>query len=117
MTRLAIVGSREFTDYERFCLVVDGYHAFEASEIVSGGARGTDTMAERYAFERNIPIKVHVAEWNVHGKSAGPIRNQKIVDDADEMIAFVNKHSIGTFDSIRRATKKGIPVVMETIEE
>lgn len=112
---VAIVGSREFTDYARFCAFVDGLE-LQIDGIVSGGARGTDTLAERYALERNIPITVHVAEWDKHGKAAGMMRNQKIVDDADEMIAFVNKHSIGTFDSIRRATKKGIPVVMERID-
>jgi hypothetical protein len=44
-------------------------------EIVSGGARGTDTFAERWAKENNILIKIFKANWDMYGKSAGYIRN------------------------------------------
>ncbi len=46
------------------------------SEIVSGGCRGADEMGETWAKLRNIPVKVFEAKWKLHGKKAGPIRNQ-----------------------------------------
>jgi len=105
----AIVGSRDFTDYALFKSIVDWYLP-QMTGVVSGGARGADTLAERYAREQNIPLTVHNAEWNLHGKKAGYLRNKLIVRDADHMIAFLVSNSKGTQHSIDLAHDKGIPV-------
>ena len=79
--------------------------------LVSGGARGVDKMAERAASEFGVPIEVYPANWKRHGKRAGFLRNQTIVDRADELLAFFGKaRTPGTSDTIRRAVAKGIPV-------
>ena len=99
--KLAIVGSRNFEDYSLLCKILKKYE--NISEIVSGGARGADTLAEKYAHDNNIKMKVFKAEWNKWGKRAGPIRNKKIWEYADEGIAFWEPTCRGTKHSIEMA--------------
>jgi hypothetical protein len=106
--KLAIVGSRNFTDYKRLSRIVDKVKG-QITLIVSGGARGADTLGERYAKERAIPYLIFPANWDKYGKKAGVLRNQDIVDNADVMIAFLVPESKGTRDSIKKARVKGIP--------
>lgn len=116
---LAIVGYRNFYDYEKFSEVVSGYiqmlrtqHGnIHISKIVSGGCRGTDEMAERYAREHNITLEVHHADWDKHGRAAGPIRNKKIVDNSDIVIAFLHDESKGTKHTIEYARSKNKKVL------
>lgn len=71
-----VVGSRDFNDYFLMCKVLD--HLLQNKKyvvIVSGGAKGADKLAERYANERGYRLNVYPADWNRHGKSAGYKRN------------------------------------------
>lgn len=114
MTTLAIVGSRYWTDYAAFLEAIHP-HAILSATIVSGGAPGVDTMAERFAFEFRKDVVVHNPEARANGLSftaAAHRRNQLIVDQADRMIAMPGPKSKGTYDAIRRAQKKGIPIVV-----
>jgi hypothetical protein len=106
---LAIVGSRTCSNYERVKRIVDSVHT-PITGIVSGGARGADTLAEAYAIERDIPIEIIRPDWDRYGKSAGIRRNADIVERADAMIAFWDGRSRGTANSIERAKRKGIPI-------
>ena len=101
---LAIIGSRTFTDYDRLVTICD---SLEITGIVSGGARGADSLAEKYAKERNIPLTVIPADWEKYGRSAGFIRNTYIVEKADEVLAFWDGKSPGTKHSIELAKKLG----------
>jgi hypothetical protein len=115
---LAIVGSRSYHDYQQFCKMMDylikTYDILnDVDEVVSGGAPGVDTLAERWTKERNSNIKLEFlkftafnADWSL-GKRAGPIRNQKIVDKMTHMVALPSSGSTGTRDSIRKAAKAG----------
>ena len=107
--KLAIVGSRDFTDYRRLSRIIDKVKG-EITLIVSGGARGADTLGERYAKEKAIPYLIFPANWDKYGKQAGILRNQDIVDNADAMVAFLAPESKGTRDSIKRAQAKNIPI-------
>jgi hypothetical protein len=111
MINIAIVGSRTFYQYEYLCEITDGVvHSFESDEIsiISGGARGADSLAERYAAERGYPLIVFNADWGLHGKSAGYKRNVQIVEAADYLIAFWQNGSPGTKHSIDLAYDRGI---------
>ena len=56
-------------------------------------------------------METHPADWSTHGRAAGPIRNQQMVDrGADICLAFPTSSSIGTWDCVRRAKAAGIPV-------
>ena len=99
---LAIIGSREFDDYDLLKQSVEELirNGHEIEEIVSGGAMGADSLGARYANENNIPLTVFRAEWNKYGKSAGPKRNKLIVDHCDMVLAFWDGESRGTKHSL-----------------
>jgi predicted Rossmann fold nucleotide-binding protein DprA/Smf involved in DNA uptake len=115
MFRVAIVGSRNVTDYlfvkEKFfeLLRAEGKSPKEV-EIVSGGARGVDSLAYRLAKELGLSIKIHFPDWKRFGRKAGLLRNSKIVADADVVLAVYTSESKGTWDTIRKARRKGIRV-------
>lgn len=111
--KLAIVGSRDFNDYEFLKKILDYHRTAQndpCTQIISGGARGADTLAKRYAAEHDIPIKEFIPNWDVHGKSAGFLRNEQIVEACDELIVFWNGMSRGTKHSMTLAEEAGKPV-------
>jgi hypothetical protein len=107
--KLGVVGSRTFHDYDKLKLVLSEKIPFV---LVSGGAEGADSLAERFADENKLEKIIHLPNWNKEGKAAGFIRNAQIVEDCDELIAFWDGVSRGTRDTIRKARKKGIPVTI-----
>lgn len=113
--KLAIVGSRNFTDYDLFRNVVSTLDLSNVSEIVSGGAAGADSLASRFASEIGIPVTEFLPDWSL-GRAAGPIRNKKIVEASNALLAFWDGKSPGTKSSIEMARKKGIPVHVVTVE-
>ena len=101
--KLAIVGSRDVT-------VSDiGRYISNAEEIVSGGAVGVDCCAAEYAKQNGIKITVFLPQYELHGRAAPIIRNKKIVDYSDKIIAFWNGSSKGTLSVIKYAQKIGKP--------
>ncbi len=112
--KLAIIGSRTFNNYEILKEEVSKFvNPNEISLIVSGGAKGADTLGERYAKEHNIDTKIFLADWNKYGKSAGFIRNHDIIKNCDSVIAFWDGKSKGTAHSLNIATKnnKNIKII------
>jgi hypothetical protein len=101
--KVAVVGSREFEDYD---LLSQTLNELEITEIISGGARGADSLAEKYAKEKGISFKVFQPEWHVHGKSAGFVRNVFIIEAAETVVAFWDGKSKGTYHSIELARKR-----------
>ncbi len=107
--KLAIVGSRNFTDYNKFLDIVQKYFREEIDEIISGGAYGADSLAYRFAKNWKIPFQEFTPNWEKYGKKAGIIRNQKIVDRADIVIAFWDGFSKGTKDTLNKAEQSKKP--------
>jgi hypothetical protein len=106
--KLGIVGCLDFADYEKLCSEVDSFLE-EIGEpclaVVSGGAKGADTLGRKYAEEHGLEMIEHLPEWKKYGRAAGPIRNKLIVDDADAVIAFWDNQDKGTQSTIN-LTKK-----------
>lgn len=102
--KMGIIGSRTFTNYQFMREILD---SFPFSEIVSGGAKGADSLARRYAEEKNISITEILPEWEKYGKSAGFKRNKLIIGQSDAIIAFWDGKSKGTAHSIRLAKEVG----------
>lgn len=79
---------------------------------------GADSLADFLAERMGLPVERHPADWDTHGKSAGPIRNQQMVDlGADVCLAFPLPDSRGTRHCMAAAERAGIPVrVFEHLE-
>lgn len=106
--KVGIVGSRYYNNYREFKdKILEIYKPESIGEIVSGGCRGTDMMAERFGREFGIKIKIFEANWDKYGKSAGPKRNKEIVSYSDFIIAFLAKNSEGTKNTIEACIKTG----------
>jgi hypothetical protein len=106
---VAVIGSRDFKDYEK---VKQTLSKLNITLIVSGGAKGADTLGERYADEHNIPKKIFLPDWEKHGKVAGFLRNTDIINEAELIVAFWDGHSKGTKDSINKAEKQGKKIII-----
>lgn len=89
--KLAIIGSRNLI-VENF----DTYIPENTTEIVSGGARGIDTCAAKYAETNGIKLTVFLPEYNLYGKSAPLKRNLSIITYSDCVLAFWDGKSRGT---------------------
>ena len=102
--KIAVVGSRNYPDLQ----LVDNYVRTEivakGHTVVTGGARGVDKAAEHAAGNA---CEVFKANWRLHGRAAGPIRNKLIVDTADKVVAFYDGKSRGTWHSMSLAKDAG----------
>lgn len=107
--RLAIIGSRTFANYNFAEMWIDSMLNFTCDRdagievIISGGASGADTLAEKYADKHNIEKEIYLPDWYRFGKQAAFIRNKQIIDNCDMVLAFWDGQSKGTKDSIVRA--------------
>lgn len=112
--KVIVAGSRDIVDYEivKSAIVSSG---FQITEIVSGGARGVDTLGERYAKENNIPFVVFPAKWDLYGKKAGYLRNIQMSEYADGLIAVWDGVSKGTGHMIHIAMKNDLEVYIRRI--
>ena len=104
--KLAIVGSREFTDYDLLCREVAKIQETQTIDlIVSGGAKGADTLAKKFAAKNRIPLMEFLPDYSRYGRGAPLQRNTLIVQNADWVLAFVTPTSKGTWDTIRKAER------------
>jgi predicted Rossmann fold nucleotide-binding protein DprA/Smf involved in DNA uptake len=104
--KLAIVGSRNFDDYALLNEKLAPYKDV-AGLVVSGGAKGADSLGEKWAKENNIPVKIFYPDWKKYGRAAGLVRNKEIINNAEVVIAFWDGQSSGTKSSIELAKKAG----------
>lgn len=115
--KLAIVGTRNnvitFDEFRR--MVVSSVKQSEVTEIVSGGAKGIDTYAEKLAEEWGVPCTVFKPEYSRYGRVAPLLRNTQIVERADVVLAFPKPTSTGTFDSIRKAKKLNKKLIIKQL--
>lgn len=112
--KIAIIGSRNFNGYKLVTEVLLPYKS-KISLIVSGGAKGADSLGEKWAIENNIQTLIFPADWDKHGKRAGFIRNEDIIKNCEGVIAFWDGQSKGTGHSISLAHKYNKPVKVVAI--
>lgn len=111
MIKIIIAGGRNFDDFNKLRQVCDEFLQDQNNiEIVSGAYKGADLLGERFAAERNYPIKQFPADWRRYGKSAGLKRNTEMAAYADALIAFWDGESKGTKHMIELATQAGLKV-------
>lgn len=111
--KLAIVGSRTFTNYnvlEKF--ILDNINIQNIEQIISGGAIGADKLGEVFAKKYSIPTIIFKPDWNLYGKKAGFLRNNDIIGACDTVIAFWDGESKGTKHSIDISKEMGKNVII-----
>lgn len=108
--KVAVIGSRGFSDYSKLEKDLERLEGVQL--IISGGAKGADQLAEKYAESRGIPIQVIKPDYKAHKQGAPIRRNEKIVQEADQVIAFWDGKSKGTKHVIEFAEKlnKGLSI-------
>lgn len=112
---LLVAGSRNYSDWEEFRDVMDYIcDKYNVSEIVSGGAKGADLMAEKYSKINNIPIKIFKADWNYYGRNAGFKRN---IEMHEYLKRFKDRACICFWDGESSGTKHNFKLCEENNTE
>ncbi len=109
--KIAIIGSRSLHNVAD----LEKYIPLETTLIISGGAKGIDALAEKYAAKNGIHTKIIKPEYEKYKRYAPLKRNQTIVEACDVIIAFWDGKSKGTKYTIDYALKAGKPVRIYTI--
>jgi hypothetical protein len=113
--RICISGSRGYKNLVNVEWVVSSLP--DDSVIVHGGAVGVDSAADKVARKLGLEIEIFQPEWGRYGKSAGPIRNRKMIETCDMVYAFWDGESRGTASAIQAAIefKKELEVILDEI--
>ncbi len=109
--RVIVCGSRNWTDGDRIADRLERLPEHGLT-IIQGGARGADSIARGWALEAGVDGEEFTALWDEHGRKAGPIRNQEMLDaGADLVLAFRSAGaSRGTDHMVSIARRRGVPV-------
>ena len=113
--RVLVCGGRDYMDHQNVAQVLRTIHAeTPIVELIHGSARGADTFAGNWAIEMSIKVSAYPADWKTHGRSAGPMRNKRMLEDGhpDLVVAFPGGR--GTADMVKRAVMVGIGIIKVT---
>ena len=108
--KLMIAGSRSITDFDLSEYIPDGVEL-----IISGGAGGVDTLAERYADEKRISKLIMRPRYDLYGRAAPIRRNEIMVDIADEILVIWDGKSKGSASTVKYAEKNNKPLTVVNI--
>ena len=106
--KVAIIGSRNIERYDADIIL--RHLPKDTKTIISGGAAGADTIAERFAREQGLEFIKILPDYQKHGKKAPIIRNLEIVRQADYLLAIWDYKSRGTAHAISCCINEGVPV-------
>jgi hypothetical protein len=108
--RVLVCGGRAFDDWELLAGVLDSLEPMQASVIIHGAAPGADTLAGQWAELRRVPVEAFPADWEKHGRAAGPIRNARMLAEGkpDLVVAFPGGQ--GTANMCKQARAAGVKV-------
>lgn len=111
--KVLVCGGRDYSDRSSVFAALDLVKAATSEmTVIQGGASGADALAREWCGRQtSIHMVNEPADWRTHGRAAGPIRNQRMLDEykPDVVIAFAGGR--GTADMVRRAKAAGVPVV------
>ena len=108
--KVLIAGSRSIDSFE-----LSTYIPRDTSLIISGGAKGVDALAEKYADEHKISKLILLPQYHLYGKAAAIKRNEVMVDIADTVLIVWDGHSRGTKYTLQYAKKKNKNVILITL--
>lgn len=119
--RVVIAGGRDYKNFDEAKRYIDACLSKIRKKsniiIVSGGARGADTIGEHYAKENGFKVEKYPADWKRYGRSAGPRRNKQMAEVSDYVICFWDEKSKGTKTMIDYAIKYDKPLKIKRYAE
>lgn len=104
--KVIIAGGRDFDNYDYLSETMKNLNII-VSEVVCGGARGADSLGEKWAQINGIPVKYFPADWDGLGNYAGHARNRQMAEYADFLVAFWDGKSKGTQNMISTMQQLG----------
>jgi hypothetical protein len=111
--RVLVCGGRNYHEGVSLFTALDAIRIdHDTLIIIQGGASGADQLAREWCVARCVPYINYPADWRTHGKKAGPIRNQQMLDDGKPDLVMAFPGGRGTADMVRRATDANIKVIM-----
>lgn len=121
LLKVIIAGCRHYAER---CYVAEAMEAWREAypnrritEVVWGCAAGIDSLGAEWATEQRIQLKAFPADWNRYGRAAGPIRNERMAEYADALVAIWDGRSKGTYNMIQEANRHGLLVFVYYPEE
>lgn len=117
MKKLLVCGGRDFTDEEslatwmREAITLLGVENRDQLIVIHGGARGADRMAGVIAAGSGVEVCVFPAQWQVHGRCAGFVRNRKMLEEGQPDMVLAAPGGRGTDMMVRLAAAAGVPVL------
>ena len=116
--KIGIVGTRSFDDYNLLkTTLYQNINIPDIEYIISGGAKGADSLAEQFALENNIKTIIFKPDWDKYGKSAGFKRNIDIINESDIVFVFWNGISKGSKHDINIAKEMNKKLIIIYYEE
>lgn len=113
--RVLVCGGRDYADQATLFGALDMLaERGPINSIIQGGASGADKLARMWAITRNEHIDEYPADWRTHGKAAGPIRNQRMLDEGKPDLVMAFPGGRGTADMVRRAKAANLHVIEVT---
>lgn len=109
--KLLIAGSRGITDFD-----LSAHIPPETTVIISGGAKGVDTLAEKYADEHGYEKIIIKPDYNTYGRGAPLRRNEEMVELADMVLVIWDGQSRGTKYTANYAKKKNKPTIIVEVK-
>lgn len=102
--KIAIIGSRTIASAD-----IERYLPTDCTCIISGGAKGVDTISAEYARTNGIELVEMLPDYSKYGRGATHIRNRAIVEASDMVLAFWDGKSKGTISTVNYAKKTSKP--------
>lgn len=111
--KVLVCGGRDFNDGARLREVLTSFHENlgPITCLVHGAAAGADSLAGTWAEHKGVPVKAYPADWKRHGRGAGPIRNQQMLDAEKPDLVLAFPGGRGTAHMMRIAKEQGFRVM------
>jgi hypothetical protein len=111
--RILVCGGRKFADSAVLNRTLDQAHsAGPITTLIHGMAKGADTLAGEWAERNDVPVEGYRADWEKHGKRAGPIRNAEMLKQGHPRLVIAFRGGQGTKGMIEQARAVGVPVLV-----
>lgn len=114
---LSIIKEKSLADNLKELDNIISFHNLQISEIVSGNSGVVDKLANAYAEFSNLKLTIFEADWNKHGRSAGPIRNQEMAEYGDILLLIWDGKSKGSLGMKNEMSKLEKPIIELTTED